>query len=587
MSASRNNLILLAFLGFLVLPVSQALAEAAETVSENKETDVIIPEPVPLVGGVQGARRDIGGVQAQELKPVSRETVGTLDAAHGGLSVDMWQGTPREVVETWLPQLPAAPGALTPYDLQRRLLLTSAEVPQGLPGVGEKDTASLLIRRIERLFAMGAGADARGMLDLVPANLRAESLIRYEIESWLLEGDDKKACGLADPHLSKGDDVFWAKAALFCALVEGDKAHAGLSLDLMRESKVPDPYFFYLAETALGAKIKTAPKLEEPQALHLAMLRLSKKGLPEGLADRLTQPTLLKAVLGMGAASAENRLLAARKAEAAGALPAGEVRRLYEAIELSEKELADALALAEKDKGQRGRVLYYRWAKQQTDANARAEAIVKGLGVAGKGNALLATMRLYAPLVEELPPSPQLAWFAPTALRVLLTAGLPQMAKSWSEIAKPQGQGQVQNQAGEVLLLPLLRLAGQSPALELVHLQSWREAQKEAPPERATLLFGLLEALGDPVPSQLWLAEAGAKAEAASVPPVLWHGLKQAAQGKSSGQAALFSLLALGEAGPGGASPLVMQEVVRTLKAAGLEKDARSLALEAAIAAGI
>ncbi len=586
MSAFRNRLILLAAFAFMAMPASRAHAEAAETVSENKETDVIVPEPLPLTGGVPGgARRDIGGVDSRELKPVSRETVGTLDAAHGGLSVDMWKGTPREVVESWLPQLPAGPGALVPYDLERRLLLTSAEVPQGLPGVGEKDTASLLIRRVERLYAMGTWAEARPMLDLVPADLRAESLIRYDIESRMLEGEDKKACDLADPYLAKGEDAFWAKAAVFCALATDDKPHASLSLDLMRESKISDPFFVALAESMLGAKIKTLPKLEEPQALHLALLRLAKKPLPEGLADKISQPPLLKAVAGLEGANLETRLLAAKKAEMAGALSADALRRLYDSVELAEKELADALALAEKDKGQRKHVLYYRWAKQQTEPGARAEAIVKGLSAAVKGNALLAAMRLYAPLVAELPPGPQLAWFAPSAMRVLLAAGLPEKAKAWPEGAKPQGA--VQNKAGEVLQLPLLRLTGSSPPLELAHLQSWRDVQKEAPPERATLLFGLLEALGDTVPSQLWLAETSAKGEAANIPPVLWHGLKQAAQGKSSGQAALFSLLALGESGAGGASPLVLQEVVRTLYTAGLEKEARALALEAAIAAGI
>ncbi|MFA6019644.1 MAG: hypothetical protein WC722_05220 [Rhodospirillales bacterium] len=61
MSASRNNLILLALLAFLAQPSRPAWPEAAETVSENKDTDVIIPDAVQDTGGMLGARRDIGG----------------------------------------------------------------------------------------------------------------------------------------------------------------------------------------------------------------------------------------------------------------------------------------------------------------------------------------------------------------------------------------------------------------------------------------------------------------------------------------------------------------------------------------------
>ncbi len=585
MSASRNKFIPLMLLAFLATPAGRAWGEAAETVSENKETDVIIPEPVQEIGGVSGARRDIGGVQSQELLPVSQETVGTLDEAHGGLSIDMWKGTPREVVETFLPQLASGPGARTPYDLQRRFLLTSAEVPQGLPGLGEKDTASLLIRRVERLYAMAAWDDARRMLALLPEKLRAESLIRYDVEALFLAHDDQQACERAKPHLGAGDDRFWTKAAVVCALIEEDKAHANMALDMMREEKIADPFFTAQAEAMLGMKIKKFPPLEDPGAIHLTLLRVAKKPLPDGMADKLTAPSLLKGIASWAEFNAESRMAAARKAEAAGAVSTDELRRLYDATDFSEKELSGDEKEIMKQKGERRAALLYRLAKRQDSVEARAERIAKNLGGAGSGNGLLAAMRLHAPLVEEIPPGSTMAWFAPSAVRILLAAGKEDKAKEWVPFAKPQGE--VQNKAGEALLLPILRLMDAVPALEQAHLENWREAGKDMPSGRAALLFGLLEALGDPVPAQLWLTESSAKAEAANIPPAIWHGLKQAAENKSSGQAALYSLLALDAEGVGGASPIVLQEVVRTLKAGGLEKDARALALEAAIAAGI
>jgi hypothetical protein len=582
MSASRNKLIPLTLLAFLAAPIERAWSEAAETVSENKDTDVIIPEPVQDTGGMMGARHDIGAVKAEELAPVSHETVGTLTASEGGLPIDMWKGTARDVVETYLPQLSSGPGARSPYDLQRRLLLTVAEVPPGLPGLGERETAGLLIRRVERLYAMGDWAEARQLLDMVPEKLRAESLIRYDVEARFQEHEDKLACDKAEPHLATGDDRFWSKAGVICSLIEGDKGHASLTLDMMREEKISDPYFFAIAESLLGVKYKKLPEPDELSTLRLMLLRLAKKPIPEGMLDKTTQPGLLKAIAQWPDFTADVRLAAARKAEAMGALATDVVRQQIEALAVTDKELAEAT----KTKGPRQAILLYRAAKANNSAEGRAEAIAKGLGAAGQGNALLAAMRLYAPLVAELPPGANLTWFAPTALRVLTAAGQAEKGKEWIPFTKPQGPAE--NKTGEALLLPVLRLMEAVPALELPHLQNWREALgKDAPAERATLVFGLLEALGDPVPTQLWLAEANAKAEPTNIPPTVWQGLKQAAQTKSPGQAALFSLLALDGYGSGGTSPLILQEVVRTLKAAGLEKEARALALEAAIAAGI
>jgi hypothetical protein len=49
----------------------------------------------------------------------------------------------------------------------------------------------------------------------------------------------------------------------------------------------------------------------------------------------------------------------------------------------------------------------------------------------------------------------------------------------------------------------------------------------------------------------------------------------------------MLALLALGEAGPAGADPLVLRQVLVGLRAAGFEDEARSMAVEAALAAGL
>lgn len=586
MNASRNKFILLALLAFLAWPAERAWAEAAETVSENKDSDFIPPDAVKDTGGILGARRDIGGVQTMELAPVSQDTAGTLDSAQGGLPIDMWKATPREVIESYLPQLSSAPGARAAYDLQRRFLLTAAEVPLGLPGLGEKETAALLIRRVERLYAMGDWDDARNLLELVPEKLRAESLIRYDVEAFFQAHEDKKACERAEPYLATGDDRFWTKASVVCSLIEDDKAHASLALDMLREEKISDPFFVALAESQLGVKIKKFPPVEEPTTLQLVLLRLAKKPPPDGLLDKLRLPSHVKAIALWPEFAPDLRLAAALKAEAADAFPIDQLSALAEAFPLSDKELANPDAEAKKAKGVKLTALLLRNAKKQEDAQARAQAIAKGVNAAPPGAASLQAMRLYAPLAAELPPGADLSWFAPTALRILLAAGQAEKAKAWIAFAKPQGQ--VQNKAGEALLLPMLRLMDATPALVDVQIENWQEAiGKDKGAEKTALLLGLLDALGDQLPEKLLASAASAKEEPVNLTPAIWNGLKQAQENKSVGQAALFSLLTLDGNGPSGSGAILLTETVRTLKKAGLDKDARWLAIEGAIAAGI
>jgi hypothetical protein len=57
--------------------------------------------------------------------------------------------------------------------------------------------------------------------------------------------------------------------------------------------------------------------------------------------------------------------------------------------------------------------------------------------------------------------------------------------------------------------------------------------------------------------------------------------------GRRVAETVLLSLLALGEAGPAGADPLLLRQVLISLRTAGFEKEARAMAVEAALASGL
>jgi hypothetical protein len=67
----------------------------------------------------------------------------------------------------------------------------------------------------------------------------------------------------------------------------------------------------------------------------------------------------------------------------------------------------------------------------------------------------------------------------------------------------------------------------------------------------------------------------------------LWQILNQAVDGAKRAEVVLVSLLMLGESGPTQINPIVLRQVVMSLNLVGLSSEARSLAIEAAVVAGL
>ena len=180
--------------------------------------------------------------------------------------------------------------------------------------------------------------------------------------------------------------------------------------------------------------------------------------------------------------------------------------------------------------------------------------------------------------------------------------------------------------------MPIVRLMGSSEAAEwnTTQISSWWESVKDRKDAAAdaALLYSLFDALGEPVPSVSWEKLVSGKAQKmVSMPnPALWFRLIEATEAArqvapetiipSSSQTAmasettsdatpegtvapppkirsrvaetiLLSLLALGDNGPTGASPLLLHQVILSIRAAGFDKEARAMAVEAALAAGL
>ena len=68
--------------------------------------------------------------------------------------------------------------------------------------------------------------------------------------------------------------------------------------------------------------------------------------------------------------------------------------------------------------------------------------------------------------------------------------------------------------------------------------------------------------------------------------PGLGLALRNAAAARRVGETVLFSLIALGDRGPGLSDPAALAEALAALRQIGLQADARALAIDAALANG-
>ncbi len=570
------------------------------------------------------------GVQVDTLKTISPDTVGILTPEEGGFGADMWFGSSGRFVETMLLRMPINVASSSMRDLMRRLLLTPAAMPPDIPGDG-----SHVVRRVGLLMEMGEIAAAGRLLDAIPGREAINQLVRYEADIRFLTNDNARACALAAAQVTNFDSSYWQKAFIFCQALAGEQDKAALGVALLREIGVRDQAFFTLVDRLTGGDTPLE-SLTDPTPLHLSMARAGKVQLPGDVVTS-NKPGILRSIATSPNAPVEIRLEAAERAELAGALDVDTLRQLYTGATFSEQELANPLSRAEAESGPLSRALLYRTALVQTVPTAQAEVVARALDLAREGGRYPSTVRVFLPVLRQLPPSTELVWFAAPAIRAFLIAGDVAAAKPWFALLRAKAMFDSEASATMSSLLPVARLAGVGevgPATGAQSLAKWWAINKgnEGGPEKAALLFSLFEAMGEPVAAELWEALLDGPQRSTVVMPstALWNRLEsaitaaalpstaspgpEAASGpkpdvtgavetaslvttpaplslrqprRRFGEALLLSLIAIGDGGPGQAAPVVLGRVIGGLRAIGLEPEARALALEAAVAAGL
>ncbi len=599
---TSTALVLLSLAGWAAVVVTSGLAAAQTTTTTTQTLPPLLPTVAAPASGAPAAigsgttnqnlpapagpatTTSASGVEVGTLSDVTPDYAGTLQEGAGGFPVDMWKGTDRALVERLLPKLSPAAASPAMRDLTRRLLLTNAEAPEGKSG-----GVNLFGARADRLMAMGLTGDAAALLALAPGSATDALGARQRIDSLLLAGDDDGACkAVNDTRKIASGDAEWQKAQVFCQLRAGENDQAALGLDLLREQSENDPAFFTLIDVLSGNKTAKLDSLPAPSALDLAMLRAASMPIPRDAAQ--SQVTAVLAVIARDeGVDAPLRLAAAEQAAAAGGLPIEDLQKAYASVPYAPGDLGNAIEISSRDPGPGSRAMLFQAAGITSDIGQRAHIVDAALDRARRQGGYLLAVQVNLQYLLPIAPADNLAWFAADAGRALYAAGHFEQANAWLALAQRHAAGEPDAAAAASALAVYARIAGVGPALswDAAAVAKWRQAQAAGNPasDPAARLFAIFDGLGEPIGGSWSLI---GQDTATQIPDsALWFNLGDAAGKHRIGETVLLSLYALGDAGPGGANPIVLSRVIGALRQVGLDTEARSLAIEAAIAAGV
>jgi hypothetical protein len=301
-------------------------------------------------------------------------------------------------------------------------------------------------------------------------------------------------------------------------------------------------------------------------------------------------PLILGALARNEALDPDLRLVVAEQAAARGAYPVVELVKLYRAVDAEPAERDAIMDTAVGIITPRQRALLYQEALFATDSGVRARYLQRSLDLAREHGGYMLTAETLLPLLAEIVPAPQLTWFAADAGRALFVMKRYEQASGWfAVVRRTEAVDPIAAAALPTLWLYARIAGGADPmAWDASSLAEWRATQS-ADDElglNALRIYAVFDGLGETIGNAADLPVA--TGDVAQIPnPSLFFNLAEAAASGQRGETVMLALINLGEAGPGQVNPIVLSRVLSSLRTVGLNAEARALAFEAIVAAGI
>jgi hypothetical protein len=511
-------------------------------------------------------------VERGELAPV-------MATDGSGLPFELWRGLSVRALEELIAELDIPPRSPALHALWRRLITSNVTPPRG----GEVNQHFMALR-LETLYRSGLLTQATQELSRMPTGNALVATLAARNEIGL--GQKDKGCATArsgGPPTGDLPKPLLGQAALisgYCAAVAQDAAGAGLAADLAHEQGLKNSAGLQaLFAFSAGSK----PTLAPDQAISLLDYRiLEATGAAPAAADILKQasPTLLAALALDPDTPADVMLRAAEAAALANAVLPDELAAIYR----TRAAPTASIAVASEPALQRAQLFVA--AENERSPSQKARLIHSFLDECRRSGLYMTALRMIAPVANDLPRTPEVAWFAETGVQIALAAGDYAQARSWATFGSAvggYGNGALNH------WLALVDIADpDAPGNRETNLQ-YVEALAVNGRMSPTLLHRLatvLDALDYNVPIPLWEAASRTPQPSGGFLPetgVLTE-LQDAAKRRDFGRTVLLTMKALGPKGAEGAHMIALGDSLRALKKAGLEPDARRLGFEALFA---
>ncbi len=544
--------------------------DTRERASSTRERALPQQPPVNLDRG-QPAPLDAGSVSIErgDLPPV-------LANDGSGLPMELWQGLDLPTIEEQVARLESLPRSRALHDLWRRLWTSTSGPPGG--GQAESHFAAL---RIEAMYRAGLLAELGTALGKTSGNA-GPLLGALEARVRIGLNDRERGCAAIRGVVAKVSELpkpIATEALLisgYCAAAEGNQAAAGLAADLLRERQAgPSLGLATLDALAAGAK----PTFEVPRrvsVLDYRFLQLAGAGGGDmrSLLEK-AEPALLAALAREESANPATRVAAAEAAARLDVIGGG--------------ALADAYRGATSDAGQPAdqphshaarelrRAQLFNAAERERAPAAKARLFRDLLDDARREGLHVPVAEAIGRSLEEIPATPELAWFAETAVEASLAAGRGGQARRWAEVGRLRHW------------MALADIADTGPRGERgADLEEIAELARRGrlSGEFLQRLATVLDALDFQVPIDLWDAANRTPQPAKGHLPEtgVLSQLQDAARKKEVGRTALLAMRTLGPDGAEGAHMIALGDSIRALKRVGLHREARRLGFEALFA---
>jgi len=562
--------------------------------------------------------RQTMGIQVDGLTRIDSDSLGALREQDGGLGPDMWQGMTRTQAVGLINDMPMNTGSKTLRKLKTRLLLSRAKAPIA----AIEDAPSLLGARAQALMAMGDIENAELLLSVSPSQGRPEGLDAVDASIQLLNFDNARACGLARNNQQHASQDFWQKMLIYCDALDGRADSVSFGLSLLRETSGDDPAMGLLSDSVLTGEPATLETIANPNAFHLALSRASKSELPADVVAT-DNPMVI-----FGATTAPNlalgiRIEAAEKGVAAGIVDPRSLRRLYAQVTYADTDLDNALSRAAEIGGQAARALLYQAAAKQNIPVARGEIIISAIQTAREDDRYIPVIEAFKPLIDRIPPSPEMAWFALTAVRGYLALGDRVGTEKWMALLRASATINPDAKVALDRVRPLawvLGVGAERANLDVM-LTAWRQSLQGRPDLVPTqpLMNAIVMALGAELPNSAWDGAMTNTGGTVNMPPAAewlqfrdvmlrWNTMvktdadRRRSLAVASGvipasvndvqmigvaEPVIRTLNVMGDVDRGPRSTHVIYEAISALRHIGLIDDARQLAVETLISAGL